>query len=191
MKAVLVEKKEVYVRCPDCGDENSHHVTHLDPGTSFGPSYCGNCGAGVRGYLSGDGSVEIFETGDRKEQTYVLLRISPQDDPIYLVVRGAEFVTDDGAGMVEECEEETFFESDEYFYGYTCHPSVTLRTAVAVIINGEADPHGIFEYVATRPALSAHEYAEARIPDSLLVEFLRLTGQTHVSAVEVTDSDSI
>jgi hypothetical protein len=30
MKVVLIEKREVYVQCPDCGDETSHRVSHKD-----------------------------------------------------------------------------------------------------------------------------------------------------------------
>jgi len=178
MKAVLIEKREVYVQCPDCGDESSHRVSNLDHGTSFGPSYCGNCGAGVRGYRGGDGSVEIFETEDRKEPTYVLLRVTPHDASIYLVVRGADFIPQDEGGAPDESEKENFFESDEYFYGYTCHPSITLRNTVAVILNGEADPHGIFEHIATRPASSAYGDGEDRLSDGLLWEFLLVAGRT-------------
>lgn len=40
MRARLVRKTEVYIRCATCGDESSHCVTNIDPGMSFGPWYC-------------------------------------------------------------------------------------------------------------------------------------------------------
>lgn len=88
MKAELVERREVYVRCPRCGDEESHKITRLSSGARFGISYCQKCGVGIEGYMT-DGAVEIRVADEGKDVSYVLLRVNPEETPIFLMVRPA------------------------------------------------------------------------------------------------------
>lgn len=178
MKATFIEKSVVYIQCPNCLDDGSHLVSALDPGTSFGPWYCDNCGVGIRGYLDGSGSVEITEAEDRKEPTYVLLRIRPQDAPIFLVVCGADFIAQDKTATEEETEEEEFFGSDEFFYNHSCCPSITLQNTIMIIINGEANPPGIFEHVVTKSVSQSADNVGKEYSEVIFQELLELTSQT-------------
>ncbi|HEX8178641.1 MAG TPA: hypothetical protein VF525_03775 [Pyrinomonadaceae bacterium] len=154
MKATLTEKTEVYIRCAGCGDESSYCGSNIDPGTSFGPWYCNNCGAGIRGYVDGTGVIEIEEAEYRKEPTSVLLRVLPQNEPIFLIVQGADFIPQYGATGNEPVEgTKEFLDSDEFFYSHGSYPSLILRNTLAVIRGTDFAPCDIFQHVATRPAL--------------------------------------
>lgn len=153
MRATLIRKTDVYIQCATCGDESSHCVTNIDPGTSFGPSYCNNCGAGIRGYVNGSGAIDIEEAEYRRVPAHILLRILPQADPVFLVVQGADLVptSEHGCRETAECAEE-FLDSDEFFYGYASDPSITLQNALALIRGTEFAPPGLFQYVTKRAA---------------------------------------
>lgn len=86
MKAHTVERREVYVRCPRCGDETSHRITHLRPGCYFGISYCSRCRAGIEGYMGDDGQVEIAVADEGKEISYLFVRVQPEEVPQFLIV---------------------------------------------------------------------------------------------------------
>src|ERR1043165_2419357 len=190
MKATLVEKKKVSVMCPNCGDEDSHDISSLEPNMTFGPSYCNSCGIGIRGYV-GDTSVEISEAEYRRDTTVVLLRISPQDSPIYLIVSGADFTSQAGAASGSTQEEQDFLDSDEFFYNHNCDPAVVLRRVVAVIRAGVAHPEGVFEHVTTRraPSPMAGEVND-EVPESVLKEFIPLTVQPSAGAAVAPNLNS-
>lgn len=176
MKATLVEKKKVFIRCPNCGDENSHDISALDTDVAFGPSYCNSCGTGIRGYVD-DASVEINVAEDRREPAFVLLRMNPQDIPIYLIIGGANFIAHEAATGSWPGEKD-FLDSDEFFYNHNCHPTVVLQQAVAVIRAGDVNPQGIFEYITSRCAPSPAVLKDGEVAENLLNEFIPLTVPT-------------
>lgn len=155
MEANIIEKKLIYIQCPKCDDQNSHCISGVERGTSFGPWYCARCGAGIMGSISSRGIVDICETQGRKDPTYVLMRIESQNAPVFLVVEGSE-VTDLSTGKTraDSDESDAFLYKDEIFYNYECPPSITMQKVVAVIKNGDdvLNPREMLQYVATRPA---------------------------------------
>lgn len=65
---------------------------------------------------------------------YDILRLLPQDEPVYLVVGTTGFRDRD---------------NNEYYYETrTCSPDILSRVT-EVIIGGDTDPHGIVEYVGS------------------------------------------
>jgi hypothetical protein len=85
MKAGIVERREVYARCPRCGDERSHRITDVQQGQSFGISYCKTCGVGIEG-LVGDGGPEIAVVDEGQDVRYILVRVHPKEAPQFLIV---------------------------------------------------------------------------------------------------------
>ena len=180
MKATLVRKTEVYIRCAECGDETSHCVSNIEPGMSFGPWYCNNCGTGIRGYINGPGAIDIEEVEYRRVPAYVLLRVLPQTNPIFLVVQGADLVPkyEQGGHETAECVE-GFLDGDEFFYSYASDPSITLRNTLAVIIGTEFAPSGVFQHVSTKQAPHvACEQGDQNILTEVFCEFIKIpTGE--------------
>lgn len=153
MKATLVEKIESYIQCFNCGDANSHCSSPLDPGVSFGPWYCNECGTGIRGYVDGNGNVEIEEAEYRTTPTYVLLRVDAQDGAIFLVVKGEEYrhVGRDESNSLEESNGDIdFSNTDEFFYRFQCEPFITLRNTVAIFKGDKVASDNFFHYVTTK-----------------------------------------
>lgn len=128
MKAELIERREVYIRCPRCGDEKSHRVTNLQKGARFGISYCESCGLGLEGF-NGDDGVEIRSADEGKEVAYVLLRIHPDETPLFLMVH----------------------RNDLPDYGMS--PPIDIRQVVAVRYDDKSDIQRDIKYVVP-PALS-------------------------------------
>lgn len=158
MEANLIEKTLTYIQCPKCGDQNSHCISGVERASSFGPWYCTRCGAGITGSISSRGAVSIYEAPERRDPTFVLLRIDSQGPPVFLVVEGSQVVDlRTGKTRAESDEQDAFLYSDEIFYNYRCPPSITLQKVVAVIKDGDPMPEGVLQYVATRPASRSSE----------------------------------
>jgi hypothetical protein len=144
---VFVRTKRVIV-CPSCG-KGDHGVDHLIQNVpyTFGPWYCDECGTGFLGTAYPDGRVTARIWKDRKVKTRVLLRLEPTDKPIHIEVDGMVFRGgDNDDGPEHDAEKSTYF--------YEEHTCVTnfLHDAVETWLGQEADPHGIFKFVAERPA---------------------------------------
>lgn len=134
MKANVFVPAGLCIACPACG-HGEFRVDHLvDRETPFGPWYCDDCGAGFRGNVSG-GDVEVELTGETKKITRVLLRAR---GPLYVEVEGVEFSDVQG--------------DKRYFYEeHTCATNF-LRVAEQIFtVDGETDPHGMFEFIDVRP----------------------------------------
>lgn len=69
---------------------------------------------------------------------YDVLRLDAQDAPIFLIVEAI------GGDEVDE---------KQYFYEEHICPSDILHRVETVIIKGDTDPHGLFEYVRTSDEL--------------------------------------
>jgi len=153
MEANLIEKKLTYIQCPECGDHDSHCISDVERDTSFGAWYCARCGTGIMGSISSRGVVDICEVPERRDPTFVLLRLDSQDAPVFLIVQGSDTVDlATGKTRAESDEDDAFLYSDEVFYNYDCPPSIALQKVIAVIKNGDPVSQGLLQYVATRPA---------------------------------------
>lgn len=139
-----------FIVCPSCG-KGEKPIDHLVPGTNAGPWYCDLCGRGLMVDVHADGTLSrrYYSRSERRVNQLVLLRIPPCEKPIYLLVKGMRFETD---GKVESDEDREGHK--RYFYEeHTC-PTNYLHDVVAVMVDGDSDPHGLAEYVTAidRPA---------------------------------------
>jgi hypothetical protein len=139
-----------YFKCLTC-KEGTFWVEHLfGPGPkTWGPWYCDECGQGHRGRVEGE-DVRVELTGDKREWTAVLLKLEPDAGDVYLTVRGMHFTKNDGP-----MPEGAFHEGGYFYNEHTC-PTNYLRRVIEILQimpDGEqsTDPHGIFEYVMSRP----------------------------------------
>lgn len=148
MKASVLEKRERFVLCPQCGDAASHRVTDLEPESPARRSFCRSCGLGVVSRARRGGEVFVEELPERALPNYVLLRLVPQERPVYLVVR--DLVCERPAGAGED-EEDAFFRSQEFLYNHQLRPRVYVGKSVVILREGDEDSYGLFEYVASHP----------------------------------------
>lgn len=135
-----------YITCPHCGAEGHEGpggVSHLlKMNTSFGPWYCETCGYSIRGEVK-DGNVTVEPNEDKRLKTLVLLRKEHNGEVIYLVVRGGCFVKTNERNIDKT--------NNEYLYNeHTC-PVNYLNRSEFIIVDGNEDPHGLFEYVDAIP----------------------------------------
>lgn len=150
MRLILNNKQTWHFECPSCKKVDAFEVTHLiGSRTCFGPWYCESCGIGVRGELNG-GTVEVELSGTRREDTVDLLRLPPQADPLYLVVKGFNIV-DTTTNEVKGCSKEYWYEE------HNCPVNVLAHTE-ALLTGNESDPHGIFEYLNSSTILNPEEF---------------------------------
>jgi len=142
MKLQLSIKQTWHFECPSCKKLDAFEVSHLlkDVREDFGPWYCDNCGIGVKGKVSG-GAVAVELSGTRREDTVDLLRLPPQADPLYLVVKGFNIV-DTATNEVKGCSKEYWYEA------HNCPVNVLSHTE-AILTGNDSDPHGIFEYLGS------------------------------------------
>lgn len=94
MKANLIERRELYVRCPECGDQKSHRISHVPVGANFGILYCKQCGTGIRGHVISQDDVEIILAGKAQEADQILLLVNPREVPQFLIVKVKDEVHD-------------------------------------------------------------------------------------------------
>lgn len=176
MIAITLEKRECFVACPQCGDTESHRITDIKPEASFGCSYCKSCGVGIAGYVRQDGEVVIEILPERRRPTYVLLRLVPQQTPIYLIVRDMMCEQTLESKTVDE---EAFFNSHKFLYNHQLCPRIYIGNSVALLREGDEDSYGLFEYVASRPRQHSVNQDEDEEDTVLRIfsEPLRLTGQ--------------
>lgn len=134
MKVELTVKH--YFPCPQCKEQFAFSIEHLlAENTTFGPWYCDYCGQGVRGTVK-DGTVDIEEHG-KKLDTLVLLKCNT-DPKLFIVAKGMRF---------GERSEEDHRGGARYFYEEGTCPSNYFEATVAVMHDGDTDPHGLFNYV--------------------------------------------
>jgi len=131
-------KPERYIACPACG-RSEHRVSHLKPGTSFGPWYCkaAGCYEGFIGEVVDDVRIDITLIGERAIPVVVRLRST---EPFEFTTTATRFSSTPDAEVPGNL---TYF-----FEQHTC-PSNALRHAIDVLdLDGRNDPHGIFRYVS-------------------------------------------
>lgn len=144
MKATIALKP--YIACPNCGYTDGFSCEHILNGEHrrFGPWHCDGCGHAIVGQLAADGSIDIEVHSERKINTVDLLVLKPQEKPVYFVVEGMRFE----GGRWQDPPRDEADRKKFYYESYSC-PTNWLKPTV-VYHAGDADPHGLIEFVATR-----------------------------------------
>jgi hypothetical protein len=131
--------------CPHC-DATGGSIDHLlpmHPGLLAGPWYCDTCGGAYSIRVTAIGAVTVEKSPGRKIETRDVLILPPQDKPVYFVVSGMRF---EGAPWQRPDDDPK--EQKRYFYEEHSCPVNWLKPEV-VWYDGDSDPHGVIEYVAT------------------------------------------
>lgn len=143
----------IVCRCPLC-DKHEFSVGHLlhDAAKSDKGYYevhwdCKSCNAKFDIRIFPDRHVEFSQTGvndDPYIPSVVLLRSNTGTDvpPIYAVVRTGSFKK-----SIEAEQEEPGSSHLDYYYGEGTCPMNWMNDVVALIQDGDDDPHGCFEFV--------------------------------------------
>ena len=140
MKQKLVYKE--HVACPRC--DELHVTDHLKPSEMEYKWYCNGCHYRFKFKLY-EGFADIETMEDRSIQTLVTLVLPTNKGTLKLEVDGI-YVCENG----ENPSAKDIEEHHRYFYSeHTC-PSNCLRSVEEVFLDGEPDPHGLFEYISTK-----------------------------------------
>lgn len=134
----IIETKH-FIECPHCQKDRKRidHLFSVDGNEiSFGPWYCDKCGFAYGGTVKGK-EVFIEKLNRRVDKSIVFLK----NENVLLCVRGLYF---DGVHDIE---------NDRYYYDEgTCPTNYMGNVEVVIDLkDGDADPHGIFKFVASIP----------------------------------------
>ncbi len=161
---MIVTRTATYAVCPYCG-KDAGQIDHLLGRTVNTAWYCQSCGERYALAFAADRAVEIAKMPGRKVTTLDLLVLRPQGKPVYFVVKGMRFedqptVGDLIAFNVAHLQGDTLAEiqtsvvspSEEhehkrFFYEEHSCPTNWLEPEM-VSFDGDADPHGLIEFVA-------------------------------------------
>lgn len=162
------ETRERRAVCPHC-DATDGLVDHLQAGQSAGPWYCKACGGSYVLRVPYDGEIVIEPREGRRITTYDVLVLRPQEKPVYFVVEGMRF---EGERWQNADEDESA--SKQFFYEEHSCPTNWLEPEM-VYFDGDTDPHGLIEFVATRDAdtFPPVEDTGPNDHDAALVEFIQ------------------
>lgn len=139
-------KMKPHIVCPSCGNADGFgcgHILAYPIGRRFGPWYCDSCGHAIDGTRTADG-IDIEMRPERKVTTVDVLVLKPQQKPVYFVVEGMRF-----EGWRDHDPSRDHADHARYFYESHSCPTNWLKP-VMVYFDGDADPHGLIEFVATR-----------------------------------------
>lgn len=137
---MTVQRTKTYAVCPACGAD-AGCVDHLLGQALTTRWYCDACGQRYELAFSLGGGVVISRVEGRKVRTVDLLVLQPQAKPVYFIVEGLRF-EEDGSERDED-EEKRFYYDEHSCPTNWLHPEM-------VYFNGDSDPHGLIEFVATR-----------------------------------------
>ena len=138
MNAEIVQVPHIV--CPYC-HQSRFPIDHLVEGVRFGPWYCDSCGKSFSGVRTADGA-DITLLPRWKRDTKVTLEYA-HDPRLRLQVKGTRFSKGDGT------EDKEADKHDEYYYEeHTC-PTNFLHDCHEVSFDGDADPHGLFNWIST------------------------------------------
>jgi hypothetical protein len=139
--------RQDFLVCPWCGEESGCRVDHLYGSASFqtfGPWYCHECRKPITGKINAPGDVDVRrdETCTRSfSRSMALLKFEGKDGPTYFVMDHDRYRDGTGEGDDENQAHQSYF-----FEEHSC-PTNWLRECVAVIQNGDCDPHGFLDFV--------------------------------------------
>lgn len=133
-----------FVVCPWCGKESGCRVDHLyGRDTSWRLWRCGKCQQSFRGTVRNTNVVTAEKTTDGgiRQRAMNLLKFEGVDGPVFFVMDGGTYTEDPNATDRDEQDSQRFFYEE-----HSC-PTNWLRTCVAVIEDGDTDPHGFLSFV--------------------------------------------
>lgn len=137
----IVTRTKTYAVCPAC-EKDAGAIDHLLGQILSTRWYCQSCGQSYSLTFSADGTVEISLAVGRKVTTVDVLVLKPQEKPVYFVVDGMRF-EGEGHDDREENDHKQF-----YYEEHSC-PTNWFKPTM-MYFDGDDDPHGVIEYVATR-----------------------------------------
>ena len=152
MKANTVTK--IHLVCPVC-KETGQPIDRLEAGRSMiiDCNYCGAYFKLSRRATTLAPSFEIEVLPEKKQRVIVTLQ-STTEPPITLKVNDWMYPSPDkvlwqekDSGRSPETLEQ-FWENKKYYYDFHLCPSSMFKQVEEVIINDEADPHGLFKFVS-------------------------------------------
>jgi hypothetical protein len=111
----------------------------------FGPWHCHDCGRAFKGTVNAPDDVNLELSDEQQVRTLVLLKLEPQDKPVFFVVNHLRF----------PLAQSDFTEDESARYFFEEHSCPTnFIPCTRIISEGDTDPHGLFSYVAQvdRPA---------------------------------------
>ncbi len=185
-----------HIVCPHCGNGEGFACEHILNGEyrHFGPWYCGKCGKSIYGQWTPDGIV-IEKRDEVKIDTADLLMLRPHDRPVYFIVKGMRFEGGRTAGdrlmaaaaslrgerdvsavSIASADEE--YEHKKFYYeSHSCPTNWFEPTTV--YFDGDADPHGLIEFVATRDwsSFPQDESGSPNNHDDEMVKFIETHSQ--------------
>ncbi len=132
--------------CPWCDGETGSRVDHLYEDAlprEAGPWYCDACGRAYRVKVMAPSVVEITKDEQSKRaftRSMALLKLEGKEGPVFFVMDHNRYW--DGP----ESDEENQSHQRYFFEEHSC-PTNWLNECVAVIENGDADPHGFLSFV--------------------------------------------
>ncbi len=140
----MTPRTKRFFTCPCGGEEFVIEHLYETETKEAGPWFCHKCGKSWGIKLVG-GNVKITEKDMVVSDTLVVLKLDPKNmkKPLYLITEGMVFN--------EKIEKTCELEQHKFYYEeHTC-PTNWLKNIREICMDGEHDPHGLFEYVETRP----------------------------------------
>lgn len=136
-----------YAICPWCGGHTNSRVDHLYDGyfpTQFGSWECDLCHEDFEGTVIAKGEVELRKVENRRTKTtrsMALLKFDGKEHPVFFVMDHRRYWAE-----LNESDEENQGHQRYFFEEHSC-PTNWLRECVAVIEEGDCDPHGFLEFI--------------------------------------------
>ena len=129
--------------CPWCAGESGQRVDHLydEAPRNFGSWDCKNCGMSFQGRVNapGDVTIEKDERSHKNRRALTLLKFESKDGPTFFVIDHKHYGAPEPDAEIQE--------RDRYLYEEHSCPTNWLRDCIAVIHDGDADPHGFLTFV--------------------------------------------
>lgn len=133
-----------YIKCPCCGESSGLAFTSDYQGgmTSWEHRHKACGGAFMYGYVNGSAVVGPIVGLPKVTPIVSLMVLPPQKYPVYLLIGDSTHSrNDDGTPNLDR---------DYYYNEHSC-PTNWLNDIKAVIIEDDADPHGLIEHVRSLP----------------------------------------
>ena len=135
--------------CPWCGGHSGSRVDHLYDDhlpREAGPWYCGLCKMPYRVLVNAPGDVVLSKDEDNKKRhtrSMALLKFEGKDGPVFFVMDHDRYRGGTGQDETDEANQD----HQRYFFEEQSCPTNWLRECVAVIEDGDCDPHGFLDFV--------------------------------------------
>lgn len=139
--------RQDFLMCPWCDRESGCRVDHLyndQLPREFGPWYCKECRRGICGRVTAPGDVSVLRVSGTFQfvsRSMSLLRFDGVAGPVFFVMDHDRYHS---AGV--ETDEDRQSNARYFFEEHSC-PTNWLRECVAVIEDGDSDPHGFLTFV--------------------------------------------